>query len=714
MRALSARANRNLFAPGGLTGSHPPVRLPPLPCAGLATSLLLAATLPAQTPPVAPGPAIRLDPFVVTPSHFDLADPAAGSATLTHRDLQTLPQVGEDLFRSIARLPGVAADDFTARFRVRGAPHRQLLVRLDGADLLEPFHLKDVDGALSIIDLHLIRRLDLTTGGFTTDYGNRAAGVLTMETISPEGPRPQAGAGISLTSMRAGAGGGFAAGQGRWAASLRRGYPDIALRVEGRADEIFPRYWDAYAKAEYDLSARHRVSVHTLLSRDTLRVLDADGPELRSGYDTSVLWGRWRAAFTDRLAAETVATASWLTWRRDGAGLYGNRYRLELRDRRSLEWLDLRQDWSYAAGDRLALRGGWQLGTGSAEYAYRLYREEPVVSGGVLTGRPRTVQHALRPDGNAQGAFAAARLTVTPALTLEPGVRLDRHSAPGDEEASPRLNAALSLGPRTALRAAWGAYAQSQGLHELPVAFDDPTFRRAERAEHRILGLQHQFAGGLQARVEAYQRLTRRPRPHWINRFDTYNVFPEAQTDRLLLTPDRAEAHGVEFLLQGRNRPRFDWTLSYAWSRAEETTGTVVLPGLRDQRHAFYGDLTYRPTPRWSFSAAWQYHTGWPVTAVNYSLAPLNNGARVIVRSFGPTLGERLEAYHRLDLRAAHTLPLRRGVLRVFVDVFNAYDRGNAIAYDYDTSVSGGNLVVRRKPRNMLPFIPSAGVSWEI
>ena len=43
-----------------------------------------------------------------------------------------VPQVGDDLFRSIARLPGLAADDISAQFWVRGAPHSQLLARLDG------------------------------------------------------------------------------------------------------------------------------------------------------------------------------------------------------------------------------------------------------------------------------------------------------------------------------------------------------------------------------------------------------------------------------------------------------------------------------------------------------------------------------------------------------------------------------------------------------
>jgi len=68
-------------------------------------------------------PPIALDQFVVTPSRFGIASqPFAAGTTLTAEDLTALPQLGEDLYRTIARLPGLAADDFTSKFWVRGAP----------------------------------------------------------------------------------------------------------------------------------------------------------------------------------------------------------------------------------------------------------------------------------------------------------------------------------------------------------------------------------------------------------------------------------------------------------------------------------------------------------------------------------------------------------------------------------------------------------------
>lgn len=679
----------------------------------VAALALTAANVPAQTAAPAPAPAVKLEDFVVTPSRFRVAREGDGSrATLTRADLEALPQVGEDLFRAIARLPGVAADDFTAKFWVRGAPQRQLLVRLDGADLLEPFHLKDVDGALSIVDLRVIDRLDLMTGGFTAEYGQRAAAVLALDSSSPTRATPGYSAGLSLTSMRAGTEGTFAEGRGRWLASVRRGYPDLALKFEDRAEDIFPRYWDAYAKAEFDLAPGHTLSAHALHAADTLRIEDPDGPDLRSSYDSDTLWLRWRAAWSEAVSSETVLTQAWLAWRRDGSGIYLPRYRLDLRDRRSLATTAVRQDWSAVLSDHLLLRAGWQAEQADARYSYSLYREEPTVVNGALVGVPRTFARQLQPDGETAGAFVAARYAFTPRFAVEPGLRFDRATAGGDRDWSPRLNAAWEIAPRTTLRAAWGRYAQSQGVHEVAVAYDDPRIHPSEKAEHRVLALERTFHGGYNLRVEAYQRVTRDPRPQWFNRYDTYNIFPEAQTDRILLAPARQQAEGVELIARRRGAGRLDWSASYALAHATQDLPTGTIPLARDQRHAFYADVTYRLGEHWRLSAAWQYHSGWPITPVSYTLVPLNNGGRALVRSFGPTLGDRLPAYHRLDLRASRTIRLKRGELVVFADVFNAYDQKNPLAYDYAPSVVNGAVRDGRKPRNMLPIVPSIGISW--
>ena len=56
---------------------------------------------------------------------------------------------------------------------------------------------------------------------------------------------------------------------------------------------------------------------------------------------------------------------------------------------------------------------------------------------------------------------------------------------------------------------------------------------------------------------------------------------------------------------------------------------------------------------------------------------------------------------------------LRRGELRLFLDVFNAYDRDNLVGYDHNVVVSGTVVSDTKKPRKQLPLLPSIGGSWE-
>jgi len=674
---------------------------------------VLLATAATTGSAAAEPPPVALDKFVVTPSRFGISSqPFATGATLTATDLAALPQLGEDLYRTIARLPGLAADDFTSKFWVRGAPNAQVLARFDGVDLIEPFHLKDIDGALSIVDLPSVARLDLATGGFTAEFGDRLAAVLTMESAGGPTLRPRASLGLSLTGLRAANQGVFAQGRARWLATGRRGYPDLALKVQGRDDELDPRYYDFNAKVEFDVTPDHTVSFHLLHSGDTLKFKKSGDPDLNSDYGSDYVWARWQGRFGETLSGEAVLAFTHLDWRRRGLGQFDQRFLLDLLDDRDLSLVSLRQDWSLRFGEKALLRAGLDAQSGKANYRYDLEREESIVANGVQVTVRRSLHTKLAPSSDDLGAYASIRFQPFSRLVLEPGLRFDDRGRAGDRELSPRFNAALSLGPTT-LRAAWGIYRQSQGLHELAIADGDTTFRRAEQAEHRILGLEQALPAGLALRVEAYQRRSTRLRPRWENLDNSYNLFPEVQTDRVRLDPSRGDARGIEILLRQRVGPRFKWSASYALARAEETVAGLDLPRARDQRHTVYLDASYAPSPAWRFSAAWNYHTGWPTTPFTYRLVTLNNGRRVIVRSTGEPYSNELPAYHRLDLRATRLWQFRRSQVTAYLDLFNAYDRVNSYGTIRDLTVQGTAVIVTPRPRELLPILPSAGVTWE-
>ena len=665
-------------------------------------------------------PVVRLDKVVVTPSRFGIAEErVATNATLTNAELETLPQFGEDLYRTIARLPGLTGNDFSAKFLVRGAPNNQLLARFDGVDLIEPFHLKDFDGSLSIVDPQTIGSIDLVTGGFTTDYGDRLAGVLTMETQEFTRPRPLTTLGLSVTDLRATNQGEFAGGDGQWMVAARRGYIDLAIKLGGGEIDASPIYYDFSSKVEYRLNPHHTLSLHVLYANDSFQRLQNgrmdDDPDLRSSYDSAYLWGRWRGDFGERLSGEGVLSLARLDWHRNGNGLLdGGIHRFTLQDDRRLDTVGLRQDWTLNLTERALVRTGFEFKSGEARYDYALLRDLWSLSNGNLLTTTRTVNYTLRPDGDYAAAYVAPRLQLGSPLVIEPGVRFERHSYTNDSGWSPRLNGSLALGLRTTIRAAWGIYEQTQGLQELSMQDRETTLSRSERAEQRVLGVSHQLASGLALRLEAYERLSSRLRPYWENPIDPGNVFPEALYDRTKVSPSRGRAHGIEFLAENRRNPRFGWSASYTYAVAEEDVGGRWIPRMWDQRHTFSADVTYVPAPHWQLSASWQYHTGWPFTDINYYLVTLNDGSLIYSWTYGPLRGLRAPAYHRLDLRATRTYRLQHGTLRAFVDIFNAYDRKNEVGFDSHYAwIAQGQLHVVKTPGTMLPLLPSFGLSWE-
>jgi hypothetical protein len=661
------------------------------------------------------GPVVALKEFIVTPSQFGVANErGTTNVTLTSEELAALPQLGEDLYRTISRLPGLAGDDISAAFWVRGAPNSQVLSRLDGVDLIEPFHLKDWDGALSIIDLQTIQSVDLMTGGFTVDYGDRLAGVLSMETQSFTGQQPLTTLGLSVTNVRATNQGSFAQGDGQWMVAARRGYLDLAEDLAGSPNALSPTYYDLSGKLEYKLTPDQTISLHVLYADDSLQGSNrADLLNYNSSYTSGYVWGRWQGSLGDHLSGETVLSLSHLTWHADGNGVYDGVNPVTVNDDRSLTLTSLRQDWTYTLTDHALLRGGFEAQSGDAHYDYVRAYAPYEVQNGYWVREPDNTDITLNPDGEYTAAFLALRLQPVTALVIEPGIRWERHSYTGDSGWSPRLNAALTLGPRTTVRAAWGLYQQAQGLQDLAVPDGQTSFFPSERAEQRVLSLEYRLKHGVNLRAEVYERLSSQLHPYFLNVTDPYFVLPETRSDLMEIDPTKGRARGIELVAESRNGNRFGWSASYALARSEELVDNRWVPVEHNQTQTFYADVSYIPAPNWQLSCSWQYHTGWPTTDVSYSLTHLGDGSVAPVTNYGPLEADRLPSYNRLDFRATRRYRLRHGELRVFVDLFNICDRKNVEGFTYTPIIQGASVTAARSTEPAFPFLPSAGLSWE-
>jgi outer membrane receptor protein involved in Fe transport len=680
---------------------------------------------------------IPLPEILVAPGTFSILEDISPGAVqaLTREEIQTMPQVGEDVFRSLKRLPGVASHDISTRLNIRGGRDGEVAVQLDGLELYEPYHMKDWDGALGIIDLNALGGVELTAGGFGVEYGEKMTGILDMKSRTELGDT-RTTVGLSVTNVNAMSGGGFGDGKGSWLVSARRGFMGLLIRLIGEDRRLSPQYWDVFGRVSWQPDNHNLISAHVLHARDDFGLHaaeDLDAVDVDTGWGSSYAWLSWKATPHARVRANTVASVGRVTRERGGFvedyGRAGMADRIMARDDREFSFLGLRHDLSFELTDRAMLKVGAELKGLSARYAYASSAESSVLAEGQLPGhRVDSVEVHLAPEGQHLGAYLAARVRPVDRLTAEAGVRYDRVSHAGDEDVSPRVLASMELDPATTLRTSWGRYYQSQWIHELEVGDGETGFYPAERADQVALGLEHRLASGIDARIELYHRSIEDQRPRFINLEQELQIFPEAEGDRLRLDPERGRARGLEVMVERRAGARWAWSASYVLAVAEDEVPSLVgnacglgqacaegrwVPRRYDQRHAVAVNVAYRPQPSWDISWGWRYHSGWPATSWTYDATVLEDGSVFWQRIFGPLRAERLPAYHRLDLRVTRELTLHGNPLQVYLDVFNLYNRTNLASFAYDGWFSEGRMIVTRVDgQTLLPRLPTIGFRY--
>ena len=658
--------------------------------------------------------AIPLNEIIVTPGHFTIMqnEPAVRQA-LSREEIQSIPHFGEDIYRAVQRLPGIAGNDFTAKFTVRGGENEEVLVLLDGLELYEPFHLSDLGGGLSIVDVEAIGGINLLTGGFPAEYGDRLSGVFDISSLTPEQSQRRTALGLSFLNARFKTEGLFNNGKGQWFLSARRGYIDLVLKLIGEEDQLSPDYYDVLGKVQYQLNARHSLAVNALRSGDQFDLFEKDeGDQVNSGYGNTYGWLTLKSFWSQKLFAQTVLSAGYVAQDRTGTAFTGSnqQVRAYARDARSFQAYGLKQDWHYDWSDRHFLKWGFDLKSLNADYDYfNRRRAEPVMTPALYD----TTAVKANPAGRQLGFYIADRARLLKALTAEIGWRYDDNSYTTDKNFSPRLNLAYTFGQSSVVRVGWGKFYQTQGIHELEVQDGENKFFPAELAEHRVIGFEHNFANGINARVEAYQKRLSHLRPRYNNLLGTINLFPETEGDRVTFTPQDGEARGLEFFVKKDNGGKFNWWGSYAYATAEDRIEGKSVPRNFDQRHTIYLDFNYRPNSKWRINWAWQYHSGWPYTAAHFERVNLGTGFFYQL-VFGTRNEARLPAYHRLDVRANRYVNVGKGQLSVFLELINLYNRTNVRSYEYDLDRQpNGQPVTTRLVEKWLPRLPSIGISWE-
>ena len=647
---------------------------------------------------------IALAEIVVTPSRFEImAEQPESRQFLSREEVKRLPHFSDDLYRAIIRVPGMAAGDYTARPNIRGGTENEVAVLVDGAEIYDPFHLKDLFRAFSTIDSEAVASVDILTGGFPSEYGGRMSGVIDVTTVAPDKLHTEIG--ISLLHTRALSQGTFS--KGEWLLSARRGYLREMLNLVEETNELDPRYYDILGKLQWNLGSSAALSVHGLVTEDKLSVREpAENADAK--YRDQNFWIHLRGAPTSSVFAESVASFTQMAISRHGSYSVFDLELGRLDDERSARILASKNDATFGLSPRHLLKTGLTVRRVSAQYNYDA--ESEIVHATVVEGGPRgfhTHSADVNPDGTELSMYLADRFRVNDRLVVEAGARFDTEThTPDGSHLHPRLNAMWAAGSRTTLRAAWGRFAQPQHIFELQVEDGVLDFLPAQVAEHFVLGVDQTFPRGITGRAELYDKRFSDLRPRYENVFNRIVLFPELRYDRVRIAPDHARARGGEVLFRSDPAAPVSGWISYAYAVVTDHIDGRDVPRSWDQRNAMTFSVNYRRGDTWNFNLAGTLHSGWPTTPID---AFVEDG--VIHATAGELNSERLPTYSRSDIRVFRNVPTRWGSMSFFLELFNVFNQKNVARVDGFELTSSGELRARQEAP--IGIVPSFGVTFQ-
>jgi outer membrane cobalamin receptor len=657
------------------------------------------------TPP--PEMPVTLAEIVVTPSRFTiLREEAESRQFLSREEVQRVPHLSDDLFRAINRIPGTTSADVSARFNLRGGEEDEVLVLVDGAEIHDPFHVRDLYRAFSTIDAEAVGAVDVLSGGYPSEYGGRMSGVVDVSTLNPTGTRHELG--ISLLNTRLLSQGTFAKARGAWMLSVRRGYLREVLSLIDDTSDVNPRYYDLLGKLQWTLGSNAVVSAHVMAASDRLSLHEDPDTEGHGEYDDRYAWVNLRGAVTPKLFAQSVL--SWGRVSRHRHGRYDNDFDLQrgqLEDRDESTSVTLKNDATLTLSPRNLLKFGVTGKHASARFDIEGSSVVPFVIFN-LGAPPREIHRSVHvhPSGNEWSVYAADRMRVSERLVVEAGLRAGAESyTPDGVHLSPRLNAAWAVTPSTSLRAAWGFFHQPQAIYELQVEDGVTGYQPAQRAEHRVLGVEHRFPRGIESRLELYDKQLTHLRPRYENLYDHLLLFPELRADRIRIAPERGQARGAELLVRTDAAAPLSGWISYTLARATDTIDGRDVPRSWDQRHAMTFSANYRRGANWNFNLAGTWHSGWPTTP----LVARVEGNQLLTE-LGPRNSARLPDYERVDIRVSRTV----GAFAFFVELFNVLAHENVTrvnTFEFTQSASG-DVTAQPVTESVLGIVPSFGVTW--
>lgn len=634
--------------------------------------------------------------LVVSPRHR-LVRATATSQNLDTSEIQGIPSIGRDLLRVVNTLPGQADNGVSVRPRIRGGTEEEVLYILDGARVLEPFHLKDFLSPFSAFNTNIIDTVDVYRAGFPASFGNRSSAV--MEFGVAETDEPLSGV-VDVNLLNAAAHVQGATGDWQWLASARRGNLDLVFKL---FDEDYgnPAFHDELLRISHQ-SDTQRTTLGLLNISDDITANNPGIGEFGSSHYTNTLaWLTWQRQLSVRSEFELHGDFSRVRSSRDGwldnpTDAIGS-----LDEKRDFDVYRLTASYTQKLSNRFTLRGGIDYEHQRGDFSARLLTLYGPLGAPIQPGAGLSRILDADRSGDMVAFYSTAVARISDQLELELGVRYDVQDIDPvhDNRLSPRLQINYALRDNLAVFLNIGRYVQHQNLYELQL--DDGLLELAspQVSDQASIGIRLSPGHSIEAQLELYYKSIDDPQPRFDNLYNRYVLLPELHADRVQVIPERARATGMELSLSGSGGADLYWRAAYVLSDVEEELSDDWRPRPWDQHHSLSLGLDWHPG-RWRFGLHAGYHTGWATTP--------------LITQPGPPISlydsARLRDFASLNVSIARTWQLPSSQLEVYLDISNLSNRNNIGGYDY---MLEEDEAWDRDPQDLLPLTPVLGVRWQ-
>ncbi len=654
--------------------------------------------------------AVKLQDVVVTNGYFsELENMPVSAVNFSSEEISRSPGTAGDVSRILYTLPSIAkVNDQRNSLIVRGGTAVENSFYLDNIEIPNINHFPvegSSDGPIGILNPDFVNDINFHSGGFSPIYGDRLSSI--MDISYREGDKNRFSPQVNLSM--AGLGGSIegAIGEtGSYLFSVNRSYIDLIVEQIEKNSPL-PKYGDVQGKIVYNLDPENRLTFLDVLSIDQINMDKTKAVDNKANMygrtdgTTNTAGVNWQHIWSDIGYSNTSLAHTFTKYGRDyyktstQNKFYENTSEENILRLRNVNYLKLNYQNSVEFGADLS--GNFT----DFNTFYGAYEDQ---YGNVTP--PMYTDNKL--TGFKLGVFGVHHFNFSDELKLDYGARVDYFTYNKKLDVSPRATWTYQLDPKTALSLSAGLFHQSIPNNVL-VQSEKFKSLNTPASAHYIAGFSRTLGNATRLSVEVYYKdyynFPINPDQPTMFLFDQVQVFGIFWSNQSLVDNGRANAKGVEVILQKKLAEDFYGLVSaaYSSSRYKDYFGNWH-NRIYDNRVNFNLEGGYIPSKDWEFKIRWIYAGGAPYTPFDYQAS---KNAGVGIWDLSKINSERLPDYHSLNIRIDKRFYFSSSSLLLYLSVWNVYNRKN-VAFYYWNEIK--NDIDSQKQWSALPVL---GIEYE-